>query len=142
MSDVFVQALRNKVRFQLPQGELSLEELFDLKPVKSRTERNEGGTPKLIDVLVDYEAQLQTEVESFARVTRRGNSTRTAAQNIVQLKLSIVSAVLDIRDTEADDAASKAAIKAHNEPILAKLAKRQEDKFDTLTEEALKNLIK
>ena len=142
MSDVFVQGIRNKVRFQLPQGELTMEQLFDLKPVKSRTEKNEDGTPKVIDVLADYEAELQTEVESFVRVTRRGSSSRSAAQNATQLKLSIVTAVLDIRDSEAEEAATKAAIKAHNEIIDAKIAKKKEALDDNLSIEELEKLRK
>lgn len=142
MSDVFVQGIRNKVRFQLPQGELTMEQLFDLKPIKSRTEKNEDGTPKVIDVLADYEAQLQTEVESFAKVTRRGSSTRTATQNLTQLKLSIVTAILDIRDSEADEAATKAAIKAHNAEIDELLAEHDRRDKANLSREQLLALRK
>jgi hypothetical protein len=137
MSDLFVQGIRNKVRFQLPQGELTMEQLFDLKPIKSRTEKNEDGTAKVIDVLADYEAQLQTEVESFAKVTRRGSSTRSAAQNATQLKLSIVTAILDIRDSEADEAATKAAVKAHNAEIDEQLAELDRKDRANLTREQL-----
>jgi hypothetical protein len=142
MSDVFVQGIRKKVRFQLPQGELTMEQLFDLKPIKSRTEKNEDGTAKVIDVLADYEAELQTEVESFAKVTRRGSSTRTTAQNLTQLKLSIVSAILDIRDSEAEEAATKAAVRAHNAEIDEQLAELDKRDRANLTREQLLALRK
>lgn len=137
MSDVFVQGIRSKLRFQLPSGELTMEQLFDLKPVKSRTEKNEDGTPKIIDVLADYEAELVKEVESFAKITRRGSSTRTSAQNATQLKLSIVTAILDIRDSEADEAATKAAVKAHNAEVDELIAEHDRRDKASLTREQL-----
>ena len=141
-TDIFVQGIRNKVRFQLPQGELTMEQLFDLKPIKSKTEKNEDGTPKVIDVLADYEAELLKEVESFAKVTRRGSATRTSSQNLTQLKLSIVTAILDIRDAEANEAATKAAIKAHNADIDQQIAELDRRDRANLTREQLLALRK
>ena len=34
MSDLFEQATRKKLRFQLPKGELTIEQLWDLRPIR------------------------------------------------------------------------------------------------------------
>lgn len=134
MSDLFEQATRKAIRFQLPQGELSVEQLWQLKPVKKAGE--------LVDVLADYEAQLQDEVAKFGTFTRRTSTARTAVQKETELKLAVVSYILDVKDKEAQEAKDAAAKKAFNEGILSRLAKKQEAKLDDLSEEELLAMLK
>lgn len=134
MSDLFVQVTRQGTRFQLPQGELSVEQLWQLKPTKKNGE--------VVDVLADYEAQLQDEVAKFGTFTRRTSTARTVAQKETELKLAVVSYILDVKDKEAQEAKDAAAKKAFNEGILSRLAKKQEAKLDDLSEEELLAMLK
>lgn len=134
MTDLFEQATRKAIRFQLPQGELSVEQLWQLKPIRRAGE--------LVDVLADYEAQLQDEVAKFGTFTRRTSAARTAAQEETMFKLAVVSYILDVKDKEAQEAKEAAAKKAFNEGILTRLAKKQEAKLDDLSEEELLAMLK
>jgi hypothetical protein len=134
MSDLFEKVTRQGTRFQLPQGELSVEQLWQLKPVKKAGE--------LVDTLADYEAQLQDEVAKFGIFTRRTSTVRTAVQKETELKLAVVSYILDVKDKEAQEAKDAAAKKAFNEGILSRLAKKQEAKLDDLSEEELLAMLK
>ena len=134
MSDLFEQVTRQGTRFQLPQGELSIEQLWQLKPTKKNGE--------VVDVLADYEAQLQDEVAKFGTFTRRTSTARTAVQKETELKLAVVSYILDVKDKEAQEVKDAAAKKAFNEGILSRLAKKQEAKLDDLSEEELLAMLK
>lgn len=134
MSDLFEQVTRKGTRFQLPQGELSVEQLWQLKPIKRAGE--------VVDILADYEAQLQEEVAKFGTFTRRTSAARTVAQEETMLKLAVVSYILDVKDKEAQEAKDAAAKKAFNEGILTCLAKKQEAKLDDLSEEELLAMLK
>lgn len=134
MSDLFEQVTRQGTRFQLPQGELSVEQLWQLKPTKKNGE--------IVDVLADYEAQLQDEVAKFGTFTRRTSAARTAVQKETELKLAVVSYILDVKDKEAQEVKDAAAKKAFNEGILSRLAKKQEAKLDDLSEEELLAMLK
>jgi hypothetical protein len=134
MSDLFEQVTRQGTRFQLPQGELSVEQLWQLKPVKRGA----------VDVLVDYEIQLQKELAEFGTFTRRTATTtaKTATQKQIELKLAVVSYILDVRDKEAQEAKDLAAKKAFNDSIISRIAKKQEAKLDDLSIEELQAMLK
>jgi hypothetical protein len=134
MSDLFEQVTRQGTRFQLPQGELSVEQLWQLKPVKRGA----------VDVLVDYEIQLQKELAEFGTFTRRTSATtaKTATQKQIELKLAVVSYILDVRDKEAQEAKDLAAKKAFNDSIISRIAKKQEAKLDDLSIEELQAMLK
>jgi hypothetical protein len=134
MSDLFEQFTRRGTRFQLPQGELSVEQLWQLKPIRKNGE--------LVDTLADYEAQLQEEVAKFGTFTRRTSAARTAAQEETILKLAVVSYILDVKDKEAQEAKDSAAIKAFNAEIDARIARKQDAQLDDLSIEELQKLKK
>ena len=51
MSDLFEQATRKKLRFQLPKGELTIEQLWDLRPIRQGN--------KIVDELLNYKKELK-----------------------------------------------------------------------------------
>lgn len=108
--------------------------MWQLKPVKR------GG--EVVDVLADYEAQLQEEVAKFGTFTRRTSTARTTAQKEIELKLAVVSYILDVKDKEAQEARDDAAKKANNANILTLIAKKQEDAMSNLSIEELQALLK
>ena len=134
MSDLFEQATRQQLRFQLPQGELSVEQLWEFKPVKVQG--------KVVDTLADYEGQLQDEVAKFGTFTRRTSVSRTAAQKETELKLAIISYILDVKDKEAKEAREEATNKVHNQNIAGLIAKKQEAKLGDLSIEELQAMLK
>ena len=134
MSDLFEQATRQQLRFQLPQGELSVEQLWEFKPVKVQG--------KVVDSLAIYETYLQKEVAEFGVFTRRSSTTRTSAQKEIELKLAIVTYILDVKDKEAQEAKDDASKKAFNEGILTRIAKKQDAQLDDLSIEDLQKLMK
>ena len=134
MSDLFEQATRQQLRFQLPQGELSVEQLWEFKPVKVQG--------KVVDSLAIYETYLQKEVAEFGVFTRRSSTTRTSAQKETELKLAIVTYILDVKDKEAQEAKDDANKKAFNEGILTRIAKKQDAQLDDLSIEDLQKLMK
>lgn len=136
MSDVniFEQATRLDLLFQLPVGELNIQSLWKLKPVK----RN----GKLVDDLADYEIELNEQLSKFSQVRRRGSVAKTNEQELLELRLAIVSHILDVKDAEAQAAKEEAAKKVHNQKIQDLIAKKQEDKLGELSLEELQALLK
>jgi len=132
--NIFEQATRLGLRFNLPNGELSTEQLWQLKPSKRAN--------KVVDDLVDYEEELQDELAKFNVSNRRRSSAKSQEQQLLELRLAIVSHILDVREAEADEAKTIAANKEHNERIKALIAKKQEDKLGDLSVEELQALLK
>lgn len=136
MSDVniFEQATREDLMFQLPVGELNVQALWKLKPTK----RN----GKLVDDLADYEQGLQEQLSKFNGVRRRGSIAKTQEQNTLELRLAIVSHILDVREAEQELAKQEISKKIHNDKIMALIAKKQDDKLGDLSVEELQALLK
>lgn len=132
--NIFEQATRLKLRFLLANGEQTVEQLWDIKPT-----RRAG---KLVDDLADYEEELQDQLAKFSSSNRRRSSAKTQEQQLLELRLAIVSHILDVRETEAQEAKTVAANKEHNERIKALIAKKQEDKLGDLSVEELQALLK
>ena len=134
MSDIFEKATRQALRFDLPNGQLSVEELWQLKPTK----RN----GKLVDDLADYEETLEEQLVKFSASTRRKRATKSAEQERLELQFEIVSYILNVR--EADQLAAKEAAtkKLHNDKILSLIAKKQEDNLGELSVDELTAMLK
>jgi hypothetical protein len=136
MSDVniFEQATRLDLYFQLPIGELNIQSLWKLKPVKK--------AGKLVDDLADYEIELKEQLSKFGQSRRRGSVAKTEEQELLELKLAIVSHILDVKDAEAQAAKEEVARKVHNQKIQELIAKKQDDKLGELSLEELQALLK
>lgn len=81
-------------------------------------------------------------VESYGKSTRRTRQTRTAEQNANELRLAIVTHILDVREQEAEEAANAADVKQHNQRILELIRAKQEQKLADMSEDELKALLK
>ena len=106
----FEKATRVKLRFSTESGLLSVEQLWSLK----------------YDKLVELETSLTETVEKYGKRSRRQAVTRSAEQELDELRLEIVTHILNVKDTEAAAAANAAQAKAHNEKIYD-LIKERED---------------
>jgi len=123
--NVFLLATKNRLRFQL-NGNLSVEELWTVN----------------YDLLAQYEEQLQAELETFATTTRRKSANKTAAQKLVELRLAVVTEVLNTRDEEMAAAQTAAANKEHNQRILALIQEKRAKELADLPIEKLEELLK
>lgn len=132
--NIFEQATRQDLMFQLPIGELNIQALWKLKPTKKNG--------KLVDDLADYEQKLEEQLSKFNTVRRRGSAVKTQEQQELELRLAIVSHILDVREAEEELAKQEASKKIHNDKIMALIAKKQEDKLGDLSVEELQALLK
>jgi hypothetical protein len=121
----FEQASRDKLRFDL-QGQISVEQLWDVK----------------IGNLIQYEEGLTETVESYGKSTRRKAGRKTKEQEQNELRLQVVSSILDTRIKEEEDAASAALTKAHNQKIMDLIAAKQDEDLKSKSVDELKELLK
>lgn len=123
--NIFEKASRLKLRFDL-NGQISTEQLWSA-PISS---------------LVDYEQNLTEVVESFGKSTRRTRKVRTEEQEKTELRLEIVTYILDVREKEQEEAQTAASNKAHNQKILELIQAKKENELSSKSIEELEALLK
>lgn len=122
--DIFFEAAKQRLRFNI-NGNISVEDLFNVD----------------YSLLSQLEETLTSEVEGFGK-SRRGSSTTTIAQEKTKLRLAVVSAVLDYRDTEKERISSEKEQKEYNQKILALIAQKKDQDLANLSVEELEKLLK
>lgn len=125
MNNIFETASRLKLRFDI-SGQISVEQLWDAK----------------MPALVDYEQQLTEVVDGYGKSTRRTRAARTIAQEMNELRLEIVTYVLDIRERELEEAKNAASVKEHNQKILELIAQKQNQQLADMSIEDLQKMMK
>lgn len=125
MNNIFETASRLKLRFDI-SGQISVEQLWDVK----------------LPALVDFEQQLTEVVEGYGKSTRRTRAARTVAQEMNELRLEIVTYVLDVREKEAEEAKSAASNKESNQKILEMIAQKQNQQLAEMSIDDLKKMLK
>ena len=125
MNNIFETASRLKLRFDI-SGQISVEQLWDAK----------------MPALVDYEQQLTEVVDGYGKSTRRTRAARTIAQEMNELRLEIVTYVLDIRERELEEAKNAASVKEHNQKILELIAQKQNQQLADMSIDDLQKMLK
>lgn len=123
--NIFEQASRDKLRFDV-DGRISVEQLWTVK----------------MQSLINFEQTLTEMVEGYGKSTRRTRQTRTEEQRANELRLAIVTHILDVREAEAEAATNAAATKEHNQKVLAEKRRRQELALTTMSDAELDALLK
>ena len=123
--NIFEQASRCKLRFDL-SGQISVEQLWDVN----------------MNALATYEEQLTEVVESYGKSTRRKAGRKTTDQELNELRLAIVTSVLDTRIAEREAASEQLATKAHNQKIMELITAKQEEGFKQMSVEELQKMLK
>lgn len=143
--DIFAEGTRAELRFTLPEGstpsgELTIEQLWKLKPVSVLV----NGKREYVEYLKRYEVILEEEVERFGKKSRRERdiTTNSTAQKQAELRLAIVSYILDVKDKEASEAKDAVIIKEHNDKIRAVMARKKDDVLEGMSIEELQKLMK
>lgn len=110
--NIFEKASRIRLRFDIV-GQVTVEQLWTVP----------------MSILTDYEQELTETVDGYGKSTRRTRKAKTAAQELNELKLAIVTHILDVREQEIEDAANAAAIKEHNQKILSLIQSKKEEEL-------------
>jgi len=120
---MFQKASRLKLRFPL-NGSATTEDLWDFSK----------------EVLAELEVKLQENIE------KQGKTNRFAKKNgklaVEELKLAIVSQIIDTKVAEEEENADATAKKAHNQKILALIAEDDEKELRSLSREEKLKLLK
>ncbi len=124
----FEKATRIKLRFECAQGQLSVEDLWDL-PLKHTSRAN------LDDIARALSRRLREEsVESFVDKPPKADET-------CQLAFDIVKHVIDAKLAERDAAKLAAENREKKQRLLATLAKKEDEKLSELSIEDLRAQI-
>ena len=121
MENIFMLATRKKLRFNV-NGNINVEDLWTVGD----------------DNLINYESQLQSEVDSFVKTARRTAVAKNKQQEDVKLRLAIVTAILDVKDQESEEQSNAKAAKEHNATLDALIAEKQ---METLKGKSVEELI-
>ena len=126
MSNIFEQASRLKLRFNTTAGSISTEQLWDMKE----------------DSLITFEEQLTEVVEGYGKSTRRNKGRKTNQQTENELRLAIVTSILDTRIKEREEQAEIAETKAYNQKIMDLIAQKQETALGEKSIDELRAMLK
>lgn len=118
-----------KVRFDSPQGGLTVEDLWDL-PLTSMS-----GRANLDDIAVGLFKQLKDSgTISFVTET-------TQANELTQLKFDVVKHIIDVRKAENSAAETAAANRAKKQQLLALVAQKENEQLAGQSIEDLRKMI-
>lgn len=123
--NIFEQAVRQQIRFDF-NGQVTIEQLYNARRTNSFKES-----------LIAYEEDLTKQVEAFGKTTRRTSVEKTKSQKDTELKLSIVTALLDEIEADEKNAKEKADKDVRRQELLALKAKKQQEKIASMSEEEI-----
>jgi len=122
---MYKEAAKLGLRIVTVKGPLSVEQLF--------------GTDK--ETLILAEESLTDQVEKLGKVSRRSTGVRGKNVELLKLKLSIVSDVLDTIETEEETARTEAAKRLNNKKIIELIAAKKELQLGEKSIEELESML-
>lgn len=128
MTTIFEKAARQKLRFNSPKGQLTVEDLWDL-PLTSG-----AGKACLDAIAIELDQEIKTQTTSFV-------TDVTPRNTLAQLKFDIVKYVIDTRKAENEAALAATARAAQKSRLLEELAKRQDAQVGQMSEAELRAAI-
>lgn len=114
---MFEMATRNKLRFSTPQGQISVEDLWDL-PLTSTT-----GRANLDSIAVALFTELSNN-KNISFVTETAKTDQTT-----QLKFEIVKHIIGIRKTENEAAALARTNREKKQQLLALINQKENEQL-------------
>lgn len=129
MDNLFLQATREKFRFQSSKGDLSVEQLWDL-PLTSRT----GFDLDTVAKAVNSDLKGANE-ESFV------NTTNNPAVSRLQNKLEVVKAIIEIKLVEAEAAKKRAEKAAERQRLMEVLHSKKDQELQGLSVEEIERRL-
>jgi hypothetical protein len=129
MSELFLKATQKKLRFESPQGLLTVEDLWDL-PLTAT-----GKRANLDDLAIALDAEVRkTPTTSFVKKT-------TKAVGDTKLRFDIVMQIIEIRQVEADAAEQESKRRAQKQHILSLIARKEDEALAGKSVDELKSMI-
>lgn len=126
---MFEKASRLKLRFATAQGEMMVEDLWDI-PLTGR-----GPRTSLDSIAITLYEELQaTAVVSFV------NSPAKADEE-TQLKFDVVKHIIDVRKKEADDALLERQRAERKQKLLSILARKEDNELENLPVDEIRKLV-
>ena len=129
MENLFLQATREKFRFQSNKGDLSVEQLWDM-PLTSRT----GFDLDTVAKAVNSDLKGANE-ESFV------NTTNNPAVSRLQNKLEVVKAIIEIKLAEAEVAKKRAEKAAERQRLMEVLHSKKDQELQGLSVEEIEKRL-
>lgn len=130
MESLFAEATRRKLRFTTPQGELSVEDLWNLPLTSTNPNR-----ANLDDIAVGLNKQLQDAgTTSFVKKATRPNEELKA-------KFDIVLQVIEVRQAEADAAETLRLNTEKKQQILSLIANKENEELAGKSIDELRALV-
>lgn len=127
-TNIFEQAVRNKLRFQTNKGMISVEALYDL-PLESKS-----GTD-LDSVAKDIARKLaNSEEESFVK-------TKKTKDVNLSLSMDVVKHIIAVKLAEAEAFASAKEKAILESKILERLSRKEEEALDNKSEDELRAML-
>jgi len=124
---MFEKASRLKLRFSVANGNLSVEDLWELPLTHLRH-------PNLDDIAKGLYREIKdSDIQSFVTETK-------ASDGITQLKFDIVKHIIDVRKAEQAAAENAQANKVKKQQILALIAQKENEQMAGQSIEDLRKL--
>jgi len=128
---MFEQASRKKLTFDTPQGQISVEDLWDLPLETTRQNR-----ASLEDIAVDLDRKVKAQegTVSFVKKTVKKDTT-------LELQFELVKYIIDVLVAEKEAAALLKATKEKKQRYLELIEKKENEKLETMELDELKALV-
>ena len=129
MDNLFLQATREKFRFESPKGDLSVEQLWDL-PLTSRT----GFDLDTVAKAVNADLKASNE-ESFVNVNNNPAVSR------LQAKLEVVKAIIEVKLAQAEAMKKHAEKAAERQRLMEVLHSKKDQELQGLSVEEIERRL-
>jgi hypothetical protein len=125
-TNIFEQAVRQKLRFTTPVGQLTVEDLWTL-PLTARSDK-----PSLDALAVGLDRELKGAEESFVSTTKK--------DAIVQLKFDLVKYIITVRMQENEAKTNEVKRQAQIRKIDELIASKEDAKLADMSADELRQL--
>lgn len=129
MDNLFLQATREKFRFESSKGDLSVEQLWDL-PLTSRT----GFDLDTVAKAVNADLKASNE-ESFVNVNNNPAVSR------LQAKLEVVKAIIEVKLAQAEATKKRAEKAAERQRLMEVLHSKKDQELQGLSVEEIERRL-
>lgn len=129
MNNLFLQATREKFRFESSKGDLSVEQLWDL-PLTSRTGLDLDTVAKAVNA--DLKASNE---ESFV------NANNNPAVSRLQAKLEVVKAIIEVKLAQAEATKKRAEKAAERQRLMEVLHSKKDQELQGLSVEEIERRL-
>lgn len=130
--DAFEYATRYKLRFASVKGDLTIEQLWDV-PLRSKP----GDDCNLNDIAKRANKAVKDATEENFVTT-----ARTPAHVRLEATLEVVKRIIEVKVADEEKLKKRAEVKAKRDKLLEQLDKKQDEKFEGMSETQIKKQLR